>query len=145
VSRSHQLVPRMALGEFNFMTLNAEVVARFLVDNPGAPLDYYFMNDMTPLETTLMFLPPKSKAPATATLYILYFSHPDVQALRPADAPNVMYGELKSDLEMKERLKGKPLWDWTMNPSTTAYWKWMATDPGKAFRAKILDAIRQRT
>lgn len=146
VSRSHQLIPRMSLGEFDFMTLNAEVVAEFVEQNPGAPLDFYFPDDMTLVETTLMFIPPKSPAPATATLWVLYFSHPDVQALRNASAPNIMYGELKSDLDIKERLKGKNIFDWTKNESTTAYWKWLNSDEPKAkeFRDQMLAAIRQR-
>jgi ABC-type Fe3+ transport system substrate-binding protein len=146
VGRSHQLIPRMAQGEFKFMTLNAEVVTEFLIQNPGAPLDFYFMNDMTLVETTLMFIPQKSPAPATATLWVMYFSHPDVQALRGANAPNIMYGELKSDLYLKERLQGKNVWDWTDNESTLKYWKWSNSDDPKAkeFDGKMLEAIRQR-
>jgi len=145
VNRSHQLIPRMGLGEFNFMTLNDEVVAKFIADNPGAPVDYYFMDDMVPIETAMMFVPKKSKAPATATLFLLYFSHPDVQALRGPDAPNIMYGDIAIDNVMRQRLKGKPVWDWTMNPSTTAYLKWINGDEGKVFRTKVASAIRQRT
>ncbi len=146
VSRSHQLIPRMAQGEFKFMTLNAEVVTEFVAQNPGAPLDFYFMNDMTLVETTLMFIPPKSPAPASATLWAMYFSHPDVQALRGANAPNIMYGELKTDLYLKERLAGKNVWDWTTSDSTLQFWKWMNSEDPKAkeFGNKVLEAIRQR-
>ena len=146
VSRSHQLIPRMAQGEFKFMTLNAEVVTEFVAQNPGAPLDFYFMDDITLVETTLMFVPPKSPAPATAALWVMYFSHPDVQALRGANAPNIMYGELKSDLAIKERLGGKNVWDWTNSESTWAFSKWLNSDDAeaKAFNNNILAAIRQR-
>jgi ABC-type Fe3+ transport system substrate-binding protein len=144
VSRSHQLAPRMSLGEFKFMTLNTEVVSKFLADNPGAPLDYYFMDDIVLIETTLVFLPPKGPAPATAALWAMYLSHPDAQALRGPTAPNVLYGEQKSDLEIRERLKGKKLWDWQIDPSATAYWKWINAPEQKPFRAKIRSAIRQR-
>jgi ABC-type Fe3+ transport system substrate-binding protein len=144
VSRSHQLIPRMSLGEFKFMTLNTEVVSKFLADNPGAPLDYYFMDDIVLVETTLVFLPPKGPAPATAALWAMYLSHPDAQALRGPTAPNVLYGEQKSDLEIRERLKGKKLWDWQIDASATAYWKWINAKEQKPFRAKIRAAIRQR-
>ena len=145
VSRSHQLIPRMALGEFNYMTLNDEVVAKFLAENPGSPVDYYFMNDMVPIETSTLFIPKKSAAPATATLFLLYFTHPDVQALRAEDSPNILYGEKPFDAVMRARLKGKHIWDWTMNASTLAYLKWINGDEGKVFRSKVLQAIHQRT
>lgn len=144
VSRSHQLVPRMTLGEIKFMTLNAEVVAEFNDKNPGAPLDYYFMNDMTLLETTVVFLPRKGPSPATATLWAMYLSHPDIQALRPADAPNVMYGEQPSDRKMEEKLKGKNVWTWEKDESTTKYWQWINAKETEDFRNKILKAIKQQ-
>jgi ABC-type Fe3+ transport system substrate-binding protein len=144
VSRSHQLIPRMAQGEIKFMTLNAEVVAEFNAKNPGAPLDYYFMKDMTLLETTTIFLPPKGPAPATATLWVLYMSHPDVQALRPPDAPNVMYGEQPSDQKMRERLDGKNVWDWEKDESTKKYWTWINDKQNEGFRNGILKAIKQQ-
>jgi ABC-type Fe3+ transport system substrate-binding protein len=144
VSRSHQLIPRMAQGEIKFMTLNAEVVAEFNAKNPGAPLDYYFMKDMTLLETTAIFMPPKGPAPATATLWVLFLSHPDVQALRPPDAPNVMYGEQPSDQKMKERLQGKNVWDWEKDESTTKYWTWINAKENEGFRNNILKAIKQQ-
>jgi hypothetical protein len=146
VSRSHQLLPRMAQGEFKFMTLNAEVVTEFVAQNPGAPLDFYFMNDMTLVETTLMFVPPKSPAPASAALWVMYFSHPDVQALRGANAPNIMYGELESDVYLKQRLQGKHVWDWTDSDASLQYWKWMNSEDPKAkeFGNQMLEAVRQR-
>ena len=144
VSRSHQLVPRMSLGEIKFMTLNAEVVAEFVSKNPSAPLDYYFMDDMTLLETTLIFLPKKGPAPATAALWAMFLSNPEVQALRPADAPNVMYGEQPSDLKMKERLKGKNVWDWELNDSTVKYWHWTNAKENEEFRNKVLKAVKQQ-
>ena len=144
VSRSHQLNPRMAQGEFKFMTLNAEVVTDFVSQNPGAPLDFYFMDDMTLVETTLMFVPPKSPAPATGTLWVMYLSHPDVQALRGPDAPNIMYGDTENDRNMIKRLEGKKIFDWQLNDSTTTYWKWVNSDEAKDFRAKMNSAILQR-
>ena len=144
VSRSHQLIPRIALGEFKFMTLNAEVVAEFVAQNPGAPLDFYFMDDLTLVETTLVFVPRKGPAPATAALWAMFLSHPDVQAMRGSNAPNVMYGELDSDKYMQKQLKGKNVWDWQMNESTTKYWKWVNSDGAKGFRQKVSNAIRQR-
>ncbi|MDH3242110.1 MAG: extracellular solute-binding protein [Alphaproteobacteria bacterium] len=144
VSRSHQLVPRMALGEIKFMTLNAEVMAAFIADNPGAPLDYYFMDDLVLVETTLVFIPPKSPAPASAALWAMFLSHPDVQALRDAKAPNIMYGEKNSDLEMKARLKGKKVWDWQTDKQAMAYWKWINAKEQKKFRGAIKQAIRQK-
>lgn len=144
VGRSHQLVPRMALGEIKFMTLNAEVVAKFLADNPGAPLDYYFMDGLVLVETTLIFVPPKSPAPATAALWAMFLSHPDVQALRGPLAPNIMYGENKLDREMKARLKGKKVWDWQVDKKATAYWKWINAKAQKKFRGEITKAVRQK-
>lgn len=144
VARSHQLIPRMAQGEVKFMTLNAEVVQKFLDKNPGAPLDFYFMQDLTLVETTMMFIARNGPAPATGALWVMYLSHPDVQALRGPDAPNVMYGELKTDKYMKERLKGKNVWDWKMNAKTTKYWKWINSKAAKSFNKKLKKAIRQR-
>lgn len=144
VSRSHQLNPRMAQGEFKFMTLNAEVVTDFVSQNPGAPLDFYFMNDMTLVETTLMFVPRKGPAPATGALWVMYLSHPDIQAMRGPDAPNIMYGEIENDRNMMKRLEGKKIFDWQLNESTTTYWKWVNSDEAKDFRAKMNAAILQR-
>jgi ABC-type Fe3+ transport system substrate-binding protein len=144
VGRSHQLNPRMAQGEFKFMTLNAEVVADFVARNPGAPLDFYFMNDMTLVETTMMFVPSKGPAPATGTLWVMYLSDPDIQALRGPDAPNVMYGELENDKRMIKRLEGKKIFDWKLNESTNTYWQWVNSDAAKDFRAKMTAAILQR-
>jgi ABC-type Fe3+ transport system substrate-binding protein len=144
VARSHQLIPRMAQGEVKFMTLNAEVVTDFLAKNPGAPLDFYFMNDLTLIETTMMFVPRNSPAPATAALWVMFLTHPEVQAMRGPDAPNIMYGELPGDKYMQERLKGKNPWDWKMNAKTTAYAEWINSKQGKEFRGKIRKAIRQR-
>jgi ABC-type Fe3+ transport system substrate-binding protein len=143
VSQSHQLIPRMAQGEFKFMTLNAEVVADYVTKNPGAPLDYYFMNDMTLLETTMMFVPKKAPASATGMLWIMFLTRPDVQALRWDDAPNVMYGEKASDKVMRDKLEGKNVWDWQMNDATTAYWKWLTSKDAEGFRNTRLKAIKQ--
>ena len=144
VARSHQLIPRMAQGEVKFMTLNAEVVAKFLAKNPGAPVDFYFMDDLALVETTMMFTARKGPAPATGALWTMYLSHPDIQALRGPDAPNVMYGELKNDKLMKAQLKGKNVWDWKMNAATTKYWKWINSKKAKSFNKKLKKAIRQR-
>ena len=144
VSRSHQLVPRMALGEFKFMTLNAEVMAAFIAANPDAPLDYYFMDDLVLVETTLIFVPKQSPAPATATLWALFLSHPDVQALRGPKAPNVMYGEKESDLQIKAKLKGKNVWEWQINKDAATWWKWINAKENKKFRTGIKKAIRQK-
>jgi ABC-type Fe3+ transport system substrate-binding protein len=144
VSRSYQLVPRIALGEFGYMPLHIEVVSDFLQKNPGAPLDYYFMDDMAFINTTFMFIPKKCRAPATAALYILYFSHPDVQALRGPNAPNVMYGELPSDNAIREHLKNKKAWSWGMNDSTVKYLEWLDSKDGASFRDGIVKAVRQR-
>jgi ABC-type Fe3+ transport system substrate-binding protein len=144
VSRSHQLNPRMAQGEFKFMTLNAEVVTDFVSQNPGAPLDFYFMNDMTLVETTLMFVPSKGPAPATGALWVMFLSRPDVQAMRGPDAPNIMYGEMENDKRMMSRLEGKQIFDWQLNESTTTYWKWLNSDDAKDFRAKMTAGILQR-
>jgi ABC-type Fe3+ transport system substrate-binding protein len=144
VSRSHQLVPRMALGEFKFMTLNTEVVAAFVAGHAGAPLDYYFMDDLVLVETTLVFVPKKSPAPATATLWAMFLSHPDVQALRGPTAPNILYGEQPSDLAIKAKLKGKKVWDWQIDKEAAAYWKWINAKENKKFRGQIRNAIRQK-
>ncbi|MDH3242109.1 MAG: hypothetical protein OEO83_15755, partial [Alphaproteobacteria bacterium] len=122
----------------------AEVVTKFLAKNPGAPVDFYFMQDLTLVETTMMFTARKGPAPATGALWIMYLSHPDIQALRGPDAPNVMYGELKNDTYMQERLKGKNVWDWKMNDQTTKYWKWINSKEAKSFNGKLKKAIRQR-
>jgi len=144
VARSHQLIPRMAQGEVKFMTLNAEVVAKFLTNNAGAPLDYYFMDDLTLVETTVMFVPRKSPASATGALWVMYLANPEIQAMRGPDAPNVMYGDKDTDKYMQDRLKGKKPWEWQMNESTTKYWKWVNSDEAKGFRQKVSNAIRQR-
>ncbi|HEY4134158.1 MAG TPA: extracellular solute-binding protein [Alphaproteobacteria bacterium] len=144
VAQSHQLIPRMAQGEFKFMTLNAEVIADYISKNPGAPLGYYFMNDMTLLETTMMFVPKQAPSSATGTLWVMFLTRPDVQALRWDDAPNVMYGEKPSDKEMKAKLDGKNVWDWQMNPSTTDYWKWLNSKDAETFRSQRLKAIKQQ-
>ena len=144
VSQSHQLIPRMAQGEFKFMTLNAEVIADYIAKNPGVPLDYYFMNDMTLLETTMMFVPKQAPASATGLLWVMFLTRPDVQALRWADAPNVMYGDQPSDQFMRDKLKGKNVWDWQMNDSTTQYWKWLNSKEAESFRTARLKAIKQQ-
>ena len=130
--------------QFKFMTLNAEVVTDFVSQNPGAPLDFYFMNDMTLVETTLMFVPRKGPAPATGALWVMYLTHPDIQAMRGPDAPNIMYGELENDKSLMKRLEGKRIFDWQLNESTTAYWQWLNSDAAKDFRAKMSSAIVQR-
>lgn len=144
VSRSHQLNPRMAQGEFKFMTLNAEVVTDFVARNPGAPLDFYFMDDMTLVETTMMFVPRKSPAPATGALWVMFLANPEIQALRGQDAPNIMYGELEIDKRMMQRLEGKKPWDWQLDEATTRYWKWVNSDAAKGFRDNMTAAILQR-
>jgi hypothetical protein len=126
------------------MTLNAEVVTNFLSKNPGAPVDFYFMNDLTLVETTMMFTARNGPAPATGTLWVMYLSHPDIQALRGPDAPNIMYGELKNDKYMQSRLKGKNVWDWKMNDQTTKYWNWINSKEAKSFNRKLGKSIRQR-
>ena len=85
-----------------------------------------------------------SAAPATAALWAMFLSNPEVQALRPADAPNVMYGEQPSDLKMKERLKGKNVWDWELNDSTVKYWHWTNAKENEEFRNKVLKAVKQQ-
>jgi ABC-type Fe3+ transport system substrate-binding protein len=146
VTQSHSLLPRMAQGEFKFMTMNAEVMADFMAKNPGAPLDYYFMNDMTLVETTMLFLPKNGPAPATGLLWIMFLTRPDIQALRWADAPNIMYGDQPFDQTMKDKLKGKNVWDWQMSPQTAAYSKWLNSSDKDAveFREKRLKAIKQQ-
>jgi len=139
---------RLLLGEFAFMPMNTYYYWDVKAKDPQAPLGLSWFTDFTPYSKVMYIVPKGSKHPAAATLWALWMSSPESEAAwQPAaHEENIAFGQSDQDKLARQSLaaSGSKVVSWYDNQDTIEQLKWWSTPEGKAYRAKIKEAVTQR-
>jgi ABC-type Fe3+ transport system substrate-binding protein len=139
---------RIMLGEFAFQPSNMYYYWQVKDRDPQAPLDLRYLDDFIAFTKVMYVVPKGSRHPAAATLWALWMTTEEAQAIwQPVSfLPNLVFGHSELDRKNREALQkshGKIL-SWYENADTLAELKWYATAEGKQYRARLTEALTQR-
>ncbi|NIO07177.1 MAG: extracellular solute-binding protein, partial [Deltaproteobacteria bacterium] len=107
VLRYGQGVDRMILGEFAFQPTNTYYYWQKKAKDPKLPLGQQWFSDYTPMTRVLHLIPKNSKHPAAATLWAMWMTTPEAQAIwQPVNyQSNAAFGQSDIDKEARRSLK----------------------------------------
>ncbi len=139
---------RMLLGEFAFQPTNSYYYWQRKAKDPTVPLGQRWFTDFTPLTKVLHLVPKNVRHPAAATLWSLWMTTPEAQAIwQPTNSQaNAIFGQSAVDKEARKSLKasGSKIITWYDSPATIQRFKWFGTDEGRAYRAELKKGLTQR-
>jgi ABC-type Fe3+ transport system substrate-binding protein len=139
---------RLLLGEFSFAPMNSYYYYDVKAKDPQAPVGLEWFKDYTPFSKVMYVIPKGSQHPAAATLWALWMSTPEAEAAwQPAaHEENIAFGQSDQDKLARSTLQasGSKLANWYTNADTIEQLKWWSTAEGRAYRAKIKEAVTQR-
>ncbi len=99
--------------------------------------------------TRVLHLIPKNvRHPATATLWAMWMTTPEAQAIwQPVNyQSNAAFGQSDIDKQARKSLKasGSKVITWYDSSETVKQFKWYGTKEGRAYRAKLKRGLTQR-
>ena len=144
VARSDTLRQRLAFGEFAFVLENAYGWAEIKQVNPQVPVAVAFFPGTDIMSLNFAFVPTRSAAPATATLWAMFMTTPEAGKLRGRVQENVATGLAKIDDQMRNALRGEKLFTWFGADGGLELLKWFSTKEGRVFAKKITQRVRQK-
>ncbi len=139
---------RIILGEFAFQPSNMYYYWQVMDRDPQAPLGLRYLDDYITFTKVMYVVPKGARHPAAATLWALWMTTPEAQAIwQPVSfLPNLVFGQSELDRKNREVLqksRGKVL-SWYESEDTLRELKWFATPEGKQYRARLTEALTQR-
>ena len=139
---------RIILGEFAFQPSNMYYYWQVMDRDPQAPLGLRYLDDYITFTKVMYVVPKGARHPAAATLWALWMTTPEAQAIwQPVSfLPNLVFGQSELDRKNREVLQkshGKVL-SWYESEDTLRELKWFATPEGKQYRARLTEALTQR-
>jgi ABC-type Fe3+ transport system substrate-binding protein len=139
---------RIILGEFAFQPSNMYYYWQVMDRDPQAPLGLRYLDDYITFTKVMYVVPKGARHPAAATLWALWMTTPEAQAIwQPVSfLPNLVFGQSELDRKNREVLQkshGKVL-SWYENEDTLRELRWFATPEGKQYRARLTEALTQR-
>ena len=139
---------RILLGEFSFMPLALQNVGQMLKKDPQAPLAAHYFTDIVSLSHISHSVAKEAPHPAAGTLFALWMTTPEAQAIwQPVlYNPNVLYGNSDIDNEAKKSLResGAKVVSWFDNKETVKALKFYGTKKGAKYRGQLVRALTQR-
>ena len=139
---------RIILGEFAFQPSNMYYYWQVMDRDPQAALGLRYLDDYITFTKVMYVVPKGARHPAAATLWALWMTTPEAQAIwQPVSfLPNLVFGQSELDRKNREVLQkshGKVL-SWYESEDTLRELKWFATPEGKQYRARLTEALTQR-
>jgi len=139
---------RILLGEFAFQPSNMYYYWQVKDRDPQAPIGLRYFDDYIPYTKVMYVVPKRAAHPAAATLWALWITTPEAQAIwQPVSfLPNLVFGQSELDTQNRENLhksQGRIV-SWYDSEETLAQLKWYATTEGKQYRARLTAALTQR-
>ncbi len=148
VLRYNASLNRMLVGQLALTPSNTYYVWEVKAKDANAPLTYQWFSDYTAMSQVLYVVPRKSQHPAAATLFAMWMTTPEAEAIwQPASFhPNIVFGQSELDKKARKSLKksGSPVVSWFDNEKTSATLKWYGTKEGRKYRGAIVKNLTQR-
>jgi ABC-type Fe3+ transport system substrate-binding protein len=149
VQSNYDLVTqRMLLGEFAFAPSNSYYYFQYRAADPKTPIGIQFFSDYTLNQMVFQSVRKGARSPATATLFSLWMTTPESQAIwQPASAyTNLAFGTADLDKQEAELVKasGTKLVNWFDSPKTMEALEWLSSPEGRQFSEAVGKAISQR-
>jgi len=148
VMRFEPALNRILLKEFPFAFMNSAEYLGVKAHDAKAPVGIHWFTDYTPMSLQMYTLPRGSRHPAAATLWALWMTTPEAQAIFQKVSPqeNLRFGQSDIDQRSIAEIKksGSKLVSYLDSPESVQALKWWATDEGAKYRAKLKSNITQR-
>ncbi len=148
VDRPVAIRARVALGELPMAPETLETALTVLKEDPQAPIGHRFFSDYTPLKQVLYFVPRGARHPAAGTLWALWMTTPEAQAIWQEYYLTFQLPFGQSDLDKKFRRtleeSGTKTLTWLDSPETLAQLQWLATPDGQAYQKEVVRVVTQR-
>ncbi len=133
---------RLLLGEFPFFPGNEYYSFTAKAKDPKAPIAYHFWSDYTGLTRLYYIVPAKARHPAAGTLFALWMTTPEAQAIyQPvAHITNVSYGQSDHDKGIRaaiDKVKTPVISYWDSEENLTAF-KWYSSDEGRKYLSELV-------
>lgn len=144
-----EMFNRLLLGEIAFMPANGYMYWEALAKDPTAPIGIKFWRDYTAVTNQFTGVVRNSRNPGAATLFVLWMTTPEAQAILQAAnyQPNLVYGETELDKTIGAAIKksGGLVLNWFDSPRNVEKLRWLTeTKEGQKFSERLLRAQTQR-
>lgn len=140
---------RILLGEFPFMSMNTYYYWDVKSQDRDAPVGVRFFGDFTALTRVMYIIPKGSRHPAAATLWAMWMTTPEAEAIwqHVTRQENLSFGQSDIDKRGREMLEksGSKVVSWYDSDETMKELNWLTTTKeGRKYRSAIKRAVTQR-
>jgi ABC-type Fe3+ transport system substrate-binding protein len=149
VMNSYDLVmQRMLLGEFPMSPSNTYYYFQYRAQDPKTPIGVRFFADYTFSQNVLHAVRKGARSPATATLFSLWMTTPESQAIWQPDSAytNLAFGTSELDKSELQRIKdsGTKLVNYFESPQSMQALEWLSSPEGRQYAEAATRSITQR-
>lgn len=139
---------RLLLGEIAFFPGNEYHYYQAKAQDPQAPIAVHYLADYTGVTRISFIVAKGARHPAAATLWALWMTTPEAEAVWQPTAlyTNVSFGQSDYDREVRDALKkvNTPVISFWDSPETRKVLKWISTEEGQKYTNEIGKAVTQR-
>lgn len=139
---------RILLGELALADSNEYYYWQTKMKDPGAPIGIHWFADYTQVSSVYNMVPKGSRHPAAATLFALWMTTPEAEAMwqKAVPYPNIVFGQTQVSQEIKKAINesGSPVVTWYDSPKTLEVYKWYGSTEGREYYTKLVKALTQR-
>jgi len=148
VMRFQPALNRILLKEYAYTYMNSAEYWGVKARDADAPIGMHWFSDYTPLSPMMFIIPRGSRHPAAGTLWALWMTTPEAQAIVQKASPqeNLVFGGSDIDNRSRAAIKksGSRLVSYLNSPEDLKVLKWWATDEGRKYRSRLKAGITQR-
>ena len=134
--------------EYAYTYMNSAEYWGVKARDADAPIGMHWFSDYTPLSPMMFIVPRGSRHPAAGTLWALWMTTPEAQAIVQKASPqeNLVFGRSDIDNHSRAAIKksGSRLVSYLNSPEDLKVLKWWATDEGRKYRSRLKAGITQR-
>ena len=141
-------VNRILLGQLPMADNNEYPYWQAKAKDPQAPIGIHWFADYTQVSSIFSMVPKGARHPAAATLFALWMTTPEAEAIyqRAVPYPNLAYGQSAISQEIRATLKqvGSPALTWYDTPESLETFRWYGTREGQEYAAELTKRLTQR-
>lgn len=140
-------VQRVVLGQYAFALAQDTFVRTTLQKDPQAPIAVQFFSDYNPRNSVYYLMRTRARAPAAATLFIMWMTTAEAQAIwQPSSLSFQPYGTSALDVAAREAIqKGNvSIVGYGDNQKTIDLLDWQQTPDGAKYLSAVAQAIQGR-
>lgn len=138
---------RVMLGDLKFSYGNTDIYIEQKANDPGAPLEVSFFEDLTPRRNVMYLVRKGARRPNAAKLFALWVTGAEANAIiekrNSIENLGLARGPVSSKIvKILERKNIKPA-SWFDSPKTAEKFLWLGTDEGRKYSQAIARAQRE--